>query len=161
MSEVNVCHGWRLCGRPDQFYKLHFPLLYSYARQDHSYPTPRLYSCNVITYTQFFLLLRDRKVPCYCVSLDYGVSPVYAVSLCYSVSLFKLYVHIMVLASVMLLAPIMVFSPCYVVSPYNGVSLCYDGSNDLNAQRAQKTKSRGPKGFKLEVGPLWIFLKGY
>ena len=54
----------------------------------------------------------------------------------------------------------------YGVSPFYGVSLSYDvsfvrvitrdgwyrGSHSLSAHRARRTKSRGPKGLKLEVG---------
>ena len=53
---------------------------------------------------------------------------------------------------------------CYFVSPSYGVKLCYGvspcygvlsplrGSHGLSARRAQRTKSKGPKGLQLEVG---------
>ena len=69
--------------------------------------------------------------PCCGVSPCYGVSPWYGASPCYGVSL------------------------CFGVSPCYGVSLVmspWRGSHGLNARRARRTKSRGPKGLQLEVG---------
>ena len=80
------------------------------------------------------------------------VSPCYGVSLCYGVCCG------MVLTCVMVLALLWCWL-CYGVCPCYGVNLCYGvshvmfpwlGSHGLSARRAQRTMSRGPKGFQLE-----------